>query len=677
MKWLKKKCSAGVLLLFLMILLLPVQASAAGKVRALVVSGNDLFGHKEAAGQMASALKDNILPGYTTDSGDIRTMSYHGTAKAEGKGTTVEEFKAAIKSAFGKSTGSDLNIFFYSGHGAELSDGEHAIVLNKETGIRFSAFAQELAKYSGKYILIFNACHDGAVVTEGIASLSERDQKRFTSINAVSAGESSILTILPDLMMKGIGIKNGYTELKADSNHDGMITTKELASYAGAQRHYGSDQVLFHFEKIDLKKSSAVLYTGKGMNTTTLGYTRKLSDPEIMESKNYIKWYSSDNSVASVNEVGKVTAKKEGKVTIRAEYYGTLGRYQGAGDKCVIIVKKPKITVKAVTAGKLYTGKTKKLKAVLTGTKETVSWSSSDKSVATVNSKGVVTAKKAGTAVITAENSEAKGTYKIRVYKPTISLEPASVQLKTGAAKTIKAIVQGASQKVTWSSSNSEIATVNKNGKITAKKAGEVTITAKANGVKAACKVTVEEKDYKELYYRFLKKAETSYTYKNGSYTCTAVARSFYLLHLNSDKIPELIVCDQQAGTWGYAELRVFTIKNQKVVYCGGTGTRMGAVAGYNTKYKALHTGGWINGIGGAYDILWKVSGKKFKEYKYALEYESNGERVNQTGTSSSASKVVTAADAASFTNTYFNPKHLKNYNMLNNTEANRVKKFK
>lgn len=69
--------------------------------------------------------------------------------------------------------------------------------------------------------------------------------------------------------------------------------------------------------------------------------------------------------------------------------------------------------------------------------------------------------------------------------------------LEVGQSKTLVAVTspESAVKSVTWYSSNNKIATVSKNGKVTAVKAGTVTITAKSsNGLKATCKVTVKEK---------------------------------------------------------------------------------------------------------------------------------------------------------------------------------------
>lgn len=62
-----------------------------------------------------------------------------------------------------------------------------------------------------------------------------------------------------------------------------------------------------------------------------------------------------------------------------------------------------------------------------------------------------------------------------------------------GKTYTLKTTVTGTNKAVSWSSSNSSVASVDKNGKVTAKTKGTVTITAKVDGVSASCKVTVNE----------------------------------------------------------------------------------------------------------------------------------------------------------------------------------------
>ena len=80
-----------------------------------------------------------------------------------------------------------------------------------------------------------------------------------------------------------------------------------------------------------------------------------------------------------------------------------------------------------------------------------------------------------------------------------------NAEVVAGKTTTLKATVKGSTNAVTWKSSNSNIATVNKNGKITAKKAGKVTITASCAGVNAKCEVQVLFKDVtnkNDFWYR-------------------------------------------------------------------------------------------------------------------------------------------------------------------------------
>ena len=77
--------------------------------------------------------------------------------------------------------------------------------------------------------------------------------------------------------------------------------------------------------------------------------------------------------------------------------------------------------------------------------------------------------------------------------KPHIMLDKTNLSLYKGKSYTLKKIVADSAKNVVWSSSNTKVATVDKNGKITAKSKGVATITAKVNAFSANCKVTVIE----------------------------------------------------------------------------------------------------------------------------------------------------------------------------------------
>ena len=122
-----------------------------------------------------------------------------------------------------------------------------------------------------------------------------------------------------------------------------------------------------------------------------------------------------------------------------------------------------------------------------------MTFKSSNSKVAAVNSNGKVTAKAKGNATVTAKTSKVTWTYKIKVEKPNLSNTRLSVYTKT--SKQLK--LKGTSRKVTWSSSAPSVVSVNKKGKITARRTGKATISAKVNGVKYKCKVTVKARSKK------------------------------------------------------------------------------------------------------------------------------------------------------------------------------------
>ena len=140
----------------------------------------------------------------------------------------------------------------------------------------------------------------------------------------------------------------------------------------------------------------------------------------------------------------------------------------------------------------MYRGTTKKFTVKITPSKakkRKIQWYSSNKKVATVNSKGVVTAKKNGKAYITARiKSQKSKKVRCRVTVKTkkvskVSFNKSKAVLQQGKYYTRKPSVSPSyayNKKVTYKSSNTKVATVNSSGKIYAKGQGTATITATA-----------------------------------------------------------------------------------------------------------------------------------------------------------------------------------------------------
>lgn len=256
---------------------------------------------------------------------------------------------------------------------------------------------------------------------------------------------------------------------------------------------------------------------------------------------NDITYVTSDSSIANVDANGVVTAIEVGSATI------TVSTKDNANKALVSVIvseaepedpETPEVTpeVESVSisgSSSVYVGNTLKLSAILSpkNSKSTLTWKSSDTNIATIDKNGKVTAKKAGKVTITVTTANGKtATKAITVNEkpaPTSVTISGPTTVNSGSTITLKATVKpsnASSLAVTWTSSDPNTATVDKNGKVKGIKSGTVTVTAKTvNGKTATHRVTVKDVWTVKLVAKNMgldTVLQYTYTvYKNGSAT--------------------------------------------------------------------------------------------------------------------------------------------------------------
>ena len=253
---------------------------------------------------------------------------------------------------------------------------------------------------------------------------------------------------------------------------------------------------IYPVESVSLDKTSVELTEG---DSTTLTAT---VTPDNATNRS-VTWTSSDESVATVTE-GKVTAVKAGSATV------TVTTEDGGKTAiCDVTVVAKIYSVESVSLDKtsveLIEGEVISLTATVTpdnATNRSVTWTSSDESVATVT-EGKVTAVKAGTAVVTVTTEDGGKTAncEVKVIDTVavngVVLDRDLVELVEGYSITLNATVNpdnATNKDIAWITSDAFIATVSE-GRVTAVKAGTATITAITldGGKTANCKVRVLE----------------------------------------------------------------------------------------------------------------------------------------------------------------------------------------
>ena len=225
------------------------------------------------------------------------------------------------------------------------------------------------------------------------------------------------------------------------------------------------------------------------------------------DSKTEVEWSSSDESVATVDETGSVTAVAAGEATITATVKDT-----ELSAACTVMVKVTanELTVPDVLEIKLNDTDSGVLNAVYTpddATNVSVRYVSDDEAIATVDEAGKVTAHTPSECDITStllqDGAEiaVKTTHVNAFYAvESITLDKTEGILNVGNTVTITATVapeEATNPAVTWSSSDESVATVDETGKVTAVAVGNATIAATSeddSSVSAGYELTVQQK---------------------------------------------------------------------------------------------------------------------------------------------------------------------------------------
>ena len=311
---------------------------------------------------------------------------------------------------------------------------------------------------------------------------------------------------------------------KVTAVKEGSATITARAGEESATCAVSISKKVIEVASVTLNKTELILTEG---DSETLTATVKPDDA----TNKTVTWSTSDESIAKVDNNGKVTAVKEGTATI-------IARAGAKSATCALSVRRKVIEVTSITLNKaeltLTEGDSETLTATVKpddATDKTVTWSTSDATIATVDNNGKVTAVKAGSATITAKAGEKSATCALSVSRKVIevtsvTLNKAELTLTEGDSETLSATVKpddATDKTVMWSSSDASVASVDANGKVTALKEGKATITAKAGEKSATCAVNVSRKVI-EVTSVTMNKAELTLT-EGDSETLTATVK--------------------------------------------------------------------------------------------------------------------------------------------------------
>lgn len=499
------------------------EANTAGKTQALTVKATDaaLYGYVKPEKVQAEVTVLDALA-------DLHAAMYGDAFKAAPEDYLVVNESGLISKAFGVTT---ANVSFFVNNKMPLGDSGYGSMCNEAVlnsgDVLNVFFYNDTAGYSDEYLYFDSIACDIMAKKDFILNV-----KGFKAAWGEEASAQKDITVeLRDSEGKTVATgttdENGNVTLNApaEGTYTAAIVKTPYEYYIPVDAKVVA-KAHEHSYTTWKKVSSATVFAPEKQESTcdfcgekttkTVGEkltpTVKLTATKLalktkqsvtvratgLAKGDYVKsWTSSKKSVATVDKNGKITAtSKEGTAVITV----TLASKKTA--KVTVTVKMIRTTklTKVPKTLSLTTGKKYTLKPVVTpsNSQEKVTYKSSNTKIATVSSTGVITAKKVGKVTITVQSGKQKATVTLTVKKApalkAIKNVPTKKTITKGKTYTLKPQLypSGAIAKITYTSSNKSVATVDSKGKITAKKKGTAVITVKAGKFTAKCKVTVK-----------------------------------------------------------------------------------------------------------------------------------------------------------------------------------------
>lgn len=290
--------------------------------------------------------------------------------------------------------------------------------------------------------------------------------------------------------------------IKATGHQWSDWTKTADATVSGAEQQQRTCTVCGTVETKDVGEKLAPTATVNA-STVTLKVkqsTKGLKVTNLAAGDSVASWKSTNTKVFTVkgNADGTcaLTGKKKGSAKLEITLSSGLTKTVTVKvQKTAVKTSKVKVAEKKLTVKKGEKASLKATVAPFTSAQK-LTYTSSNKKVATVSKNGIVTAKKAGTAKITVKSGSKKVTVTITVpkTKTTAITVAKDITVKKGKTYSLKAKVapKNSDEKLTYTSSNKKIATVTKSGKVKGVKKGTATITVKSGSETIKVNVTVK-----------------------------------------------------------------------------------------------------------------------------------------------------------------------------------------